>query len=216
MMKIKPVVIFVIVLIVSSLTMIGSIEAKVPKEALERAWRRLSDTTGFKASLDLQNKNETNAYITMENGKYKIVVFQGLLDVMDTEDEVAGVIAHEIGHGIRGHLESGRKRNAAIGILASVLSKLIDSDAGNIAVEVGSTLAVQGYSREQEVEADDAGVEYSYKAGYSAWSLYNAIKRMADKGLVTSPSGFNSHPPTERRMTRLAAQAKKWESSGAR
>ncbi|MCF4151060.1 M48 family metalloprotease [Dethiosulfovibrio sp. F2B] len=193
---------------------VGVADAKVSRAAMERAWARLSRTTGFEASLHLEEKDETNAYITMEDGKYRIVVFQGLLDVMDTEDQIAGVIAHEIGHGMHGHLESGQKRNAGIGILAAVLSELLDSDTGDIAIGIGATLAVQGYSREQEVEADDAGVEYSYKAGYSAWSLYNAIKRMADDGLVTSPSGFNSHPPTERRMTRLAAQAKRWEESG--
>ncbi|MCF4114931.1 MULTISPECIES: M48 family metallopeptidase [Dethiosulfovibrio] len=203
--------------VLSSLVLLLTVEAsdaKVSNAAMERAWDRLSKTTGFEASLHLEDKDETNAYITMEDGKYKIVVFQGLLDIMNTEDQIAGVIAHEIGHGMHGHLESGQKRNAGIGILAAVLSELLDSDTGDIAIGIGATLAVQGYSREQEVEADDAGVEYSYKAGYSAWSLYNAIKRMADDGLVTSPSGFNSHPPTERRMTRLAAQARRWEESG--
>lgn len=204
-------------LVLSSLVLlltVGAADAKVSRTAMERAWARLSKTTGFEASLQLEDKDETNAYITIEDGKYKIVVFQGLLDVMDTEDQIAGVIAHEIGHGMHGHLESAQKRNAGIGLLSVLLSELLDSDTGDIAIGIGATLAVQGYSREQEVEADDAGVEYSYKAGYSAWSLYNAIKRMADDGLVTSPSGFNSHPPTERRMARLAAQARRWEESG--
>ncbi len=207
---------FMSAMILALFVMAGVSEAKVSREAMERAWERLSRATGFNASLHLEEKDETNAYITIKDGGYRIVVFQGLLDVLGSENEIAGVIAHEIGHGMHGHLESAQKRNAGIGILSVLLSELLDSDMGDVVIEVGSTLAVQGYSREQEVEADDAGVEYSYKAGYSAWSLYNAIKRMADNGQVTSPSGFNSHPPTERRMTRLAAQAKRWEESGVR
>ena len=195
---------------------VGPSEAKVSQGAIDRAWERLSETTGFNASLHLEEKDETNAYITIENGAYKVVVFRGLLNVLETEDEIAGVLAHEMGHGIHGHLESAMKRNAGIGLLSVLLNELLDNDTVEVAIGLGATLAVQGYSREQEVEADDAGVEYAYKAGYSAWSLYNAIERMADNGQVTSPSGFNSHPPTERRMTRLAAQAEGWEKSYVR
>lgn len=211
--KVRLLILSMIVCALLIVVMAGSTEAKISPEIMEKTWERLSETTGFKSSLHLDDSDETNAYITIEDGEYKIVVYQGLLDVLETEDEMAGIIGHEMGHGMHGHLESSMKRNAGIGILSIVLSEWLDSDAVDVVLELGSDLAIQGYSREQEVEADDAGVEFAYKAGYSAWSLHNAIKRMADNGMVTSPSGFNSHPPTERRMFRLAAQAERWESS---
>jgi len=61
-------------------------------------------------------------------------------------------------------------------------------------------------SREKEVEADDYGIRVSVVAGYSPNGLLSAMKKMRDAGFSTSPSGFNSHPPTERRLSRLFAQ----------
>ena len=49
------------------------------------------------------------------------------------------------------------------------------------------------------------------KAGYSPWGLYNAMKSFKDNGLVTQKNGFNSHPPTERRLQHLADRAGKLE-----
>jgi putative metalloprotease len=64
-------------------------------------------------------------------------------------------------------------------------------------------LAEAGFSREQEIEADIYGIRLSTKAGYDPWGLYNSMLRMKKAGYETSPSGFNSHPPTDRRLTRI-------------
>jgi putative metalloprotease len=160
--------------------------------AIQRIWNKLSTAAKIDAFVMCDPKEEVNAFITQANKNDFLVVIQlGLLKVLKTEDEVAGVIGHEIGHGVKRH---GEKRQ------------------GNTAgVVVGANLAVSGYSRENEVDADDLGVEYSTKAGYNPWGLYNSINSMSKAGLVTPPSGFNSHPPTERRMTRLKNEAQKWE-----
>lgn len=185
-------------------------------ETFENVWRHLVKTTKFNAFVMYDDKEEINAYITIDDsGNPWVVVQRGLLDLLRTEDELAGVLAHETGHGVKQHVQKAAQRNTGIVVAASILSHLLGAgDLGNILIGGGALLAVNGYSREQEVEADDYAVEYSYKAGYSPWGIYNAINRMADAGLVTPPSGFNSHPPTERRMTRLKAQAERWEKSG--
>lgn len=192
----------------------------VSLEMMENAWKHLSEATGFDAFVWYDDDDTVNAYITKdEDGDFKVVVFRGLLDVLRSEDEIAGVLAHEIGHGINGHLEEGVAQATGVVVAANVLSHILGGGAlGDAAIGIGANLAVQGYSREQEVEADDCGVEFAFKAGYSPWSLYDSILRMADAGLVTPPSGFNSHPPTERRMTRLRSQAERWEKEkpGAR
>lgn len=189
----------------------------VSLETFENAWKRLSVATGFDAFVWYADEDETNAYITRDReGDFVVVVYRGLLDILRTEDEIAGVLAHEIGHGINGHLSKTRDHNTGVVVAANVLSHVLGAGKlGDLAIGVGANLAVQGYSREQEVEADDFGVEYAWRAGYSPWSLYDSILRMADAGQVTTPSGFNSHPPTERRMSRLRAQAERWENEGA-
>ena len=191
----------------------GSQKKRLTEATLRSVWDRLSKETGFSAALALEEKEEANAYITREGEGYKIVVFRGLLSLLESEDELAGVVAHEIGHGVRGHIEEGAAKNAGIALAADLLSRLLGGGkATEIALGAGAVLASQGYSREQEVEADDFAVATLARSGYSPWGLYNAIRRMAEAGLVTSPSGFNSHPPTERRMTRLKAQAEHWEA----
>ncbi len=186
----------------------------VSLETFENAWKRLSEVTGFDAFVWYADEDDTNAYITKDKeGDFVVVVYRGLLDILRTEDEIAGVLAHEIGHGINGHLSKTRDHNTGVIVAANVLSHVLGAGKlGDLAIGVGANLAVQGYSREQEVEADDFGVEYAWRAGYSPWSLYDSILRMADAGQVTTPSGFNSHPPTERRMSRLRAQAERWEN----
>ncbi|MCL1940631.1 MAG: M48 family metallopeptidase, partial [Synergistaceae bacterium] len=146
-----------------------------------------------------------------------VVIQLGLLKVLKTEDEIAGVLGHEIGHGVKRHGEKRQGNTIGIMIGANMLSTIFGGGAlGDLAVGIGANLATSGYSRENEVEADDYGVEYSTKAGFDPWGLYNSINSMAKAGLVTPPSGFNSHPPTERRMTRLKSEAEKWEKYAAK
>ena len=180
---------------------------------LQNAWDRLSRATGLSSHLVYDDQDILNAFITKnKEGDFEVVVYRGLLNIFSTEDEIAGVLGHEIGHGMLDHLEKGRNNQAGINVAASVLSNLLGKNAlADIALSAGAGLAKNGYSREAEVEADDYGTEYSAKAGYSAWGLYNSVQRMAEAGAVTPPSGFNSHPPTERRTKRLKEKAQYWE-----
>jgi putative metalloprotease len=114
-------------------------------------------------------------------------------------------------------LDSGAQYDAGVAVAAAVLSKVLGGgNLANAALGAGASLARNGYSREQEVEADDFGTEYCARGGYSSWGLYDAIRRMSDAGLVTPPDGFNSHPPTERRLSRLRADAEKWEKESGK
>ena|GEM_PF-1821784 len=182
-------------------------------KAIQGIWDRLSRASRFDAFIMYDPSEEINAYITRADKDSFLVVIQlGLLKILKTENEVAGVLAHEIGHGVKRHGDKRQGNAAGVMLGANLLSSILKGGViGDLAIGLGANLAVQGYSRENEVEADDYGVEYSAKAGFNPWGLYNAIERMAKGGIVTPPSGFNSHPPTERRMTNLKNQAEKWE-----
>jgi len=130
--------------------------------------------------------------------------------VLNSPDEIAGVLGHEVGHVKLGHYNKGVTRNVGWNIASLLLGKA--GGLTEIAGSVGMKLAESGFSREQEVEADDYGLNLSVKAGYSPWGLYNAMKSFKDNGFKTEPSGFNSHPPTDRRLKHLEDRAKKIES----
>jgi putative metalloprotease len=184
----------------------------VSLEMLQNAWDRLRKVTGISAWLVYDDQDVLNAYMTKNNkGEFMVVVYRGLMKIFRTEDEIAGVLGHESGHAGLKHLQKGVRRQVGVNVAAEILSSLFGKNViADIAVEAGAELVKSGYSREAEVEADDYGTEKCARAGYSSFGLYDAVKRMADAGAVTPPSGFNSHPPTERRMQRLKEKAEYW------
>ena len=155
---------------------------------------------------------EPNAYVSprlLSGGGYSITVTQGLLDVLKTKDELAGVLAHELGHGDGKHWVE--KLGAAVG--GALLYRVVEGRAmvGNIDLgAVGMVLLQSGLGRTHEVSADDFSVALCMKAGYSPRGLRNALVRLYDwrsRHSVTKQNalfdGFNDHPDIVRRIRHL-------------
>ena len=194
--------------ILISLILCSCSEAAITKEIVEAAWKRIATTDGFEVvKINYEKDNSPNAWVLFKSQKdFSVHVTEGLMKILNTEEEIAGVLGHEIGHVRLGHYNKGVGRNIGWTVLGSLLGK-----SGKIAQAVGSVgmnLAESGFSRGQEVEADDYGTELLKKAGYDPYGLYNAMKAFADNKYVTQPNGFNSHPPTERRLTHLKNKAR--------
>ncbi|MDD2454410.1 MAG: M48 family metallopeptidase [Synergistaceae bacterium] len=180
-------------------------EAAIDRDTVTRAWKRVSAQAGIEYKpVNFENKKEPNAWVKFSPGNHSVHVTSGLMAILDREDEIAGIMAHEAGHIQLGHYKSSVGRNLLWGLLFSALDGNV---AGEIAGGVGIALAESGFSREQEVEADDYGIRVSSAAGYSPWGLVNAMEKMKSAGYKTSPNGFNSHPPTDRRLLRLRNNA---------
>ena len=150
-----------------------------------------------------------------------IFVHTGLLLAMRNESEVAGVIAHEIAHVTQRHIASRIENSQWIGIL-SVLGALAGAflgGQGGPAAMTGAIAAGQAamlnYSRADEREADQVGMNYLTRAGYPPQGMVGAFEIMSRKQwLVRSdiPSYLSTHPGlTERvkdmgiRVSRLPA-----------
>ena len=88
-----------------------------------------------------------------------------------------------------------------LNVASMLLSRALGGGTvGEIAAGVGSNLASAGISREKEVEADDFAVDLAFKVGHDPTGIYTALKRLALRGGKLQPSGFNSHPPDDRRL----------------
>ena len=188
---------------------------EIGKEVVERAWQRIATTDGFKVvPINYEKDTAPNAWVKFQSqDNFSVHVTQGLMNILSEEEEIAGVLGHEIGHVRCGHYNEGVQRNVGWTVLGALLNR-----AGGVAKAAGTigiNLAESGFSRGQEVEADDYGTDLLVKAGYSPWGLYNAMKSFKDNNLVTQPNGFNSHPPTERRLQHLSDRAKGLESKAA-
>jgi len=163
-------------------------------------WDRLTKTAGLTDAgpVHLEDKKEPNAWVSFSLNKYSVHATTGLLATLNDENELAGVLSHEIGHIKLGHYKDTVTRSVLWALLYKVIG---DQKVGGVSLTgAGLSLAEAGFSREQEIEADDFGVHLAARAGYDPWGLYNSFQAMKKAGFETSPSGFNSHPPTERRL----------------
>ncbi len=182
---------------------VATADAGLNKNVVPRVWAKLTSTAGISNAgpVQLEEDETPNAWVSFQGSTYSVHATTGLLDTLGTEDALAGVLAHEIGHIKSGHYNETVGR----GLLWYLLFRAVkdEGDLARGAFGVGMALAEAGFSREQEIEADIYGIKLASKAGFDPWGLYNSMLRMKQAGFKTSPSGFNSHPPTDRRLTRV-------------
>jgi predicted Zn-dependent protease len=172
----------------------------------EAALERLADTVAAGAAqpvdvfVQVVDNPMVNAFAAP--GGY-IVIFSGLLKKVESADEVAGVLAHEIGHVAHRHGMQALVRHFA---LSTVITVFTGNDWG-----VGSAaqlLAQFAYSREAESEADATGVEMLERAGLRADGLATFFARLEKEGGSSSFLRYvSSHPPSAERSAATARGA---------
>lgn len=170
---------------------------------------KVCDRKDVKYYFKVIDKEEVNAFAVP--GGY-IYVYTGLLKILSSEAELAGVLAHEVSHIVARH--SMKHLQLALGI--GVVGALIAGDAKLMqkAVAIVSNLIMKGYSRKDEFEADEFGAYYLGKAGYDPKGLVGALKKL--KKLEKTPSNklltlLSTHPPVGDRIKRLNKKIKKWK-----
>ena len=181
----------------------------ITRETVESAWRKITEADGFRTTpIIYDDDSEPNAYVKFQDEEnFTFHVTAGLLKILETEDEIAGILGHEIGHVRLGHYANM--------ILTDTAQTLMNTNADNIdplALEIGridSELREMRFSRQQETEADDYGVKLLRKSGYNVWGLYNAMKRFEDNGYSTGQNGFSSHPSSKERLSHFSDMARK-------
>ena len=142
-------------------------------------------------------------------------VFAGLLELMN-DQEVLGVIGHEIGH-VK-HKDSRDAMRTAL--LTSALKEGASSQGGTVATlsgsqlgDVGQALANASFSRAQESSADGYGYELLKAQQVNPWYMASAFGKLQalSAGAKTSKSAqlFSSHPDTEKRMAAVSERATK-------
>ena len=140
----------------------------------------------------------------------------GLFAALDSEEELAGIIGHEIAHVVCRHIsdriESSKKIGMATlaGMVAGVLLGAGGAGAAASALTVGSVAAGQtaalAYSRDNEMQADQLGLEYLALAGYSGEGLLTSLKKIRSKqwyGSEQIPTYLTTHPASEARMSTI-------------
>lgn len=146
-----------------------------------------------------------------------IYITRGLLAIMNSEDELASVLGHEVGHVVSDHA-ARRQNTATMAGLGAVLAGVI-TGSGQIAQAAGQVgqLYALNYSRDQEFESDDLGVRYLTATGYNPYAAADMLRSLGANDELTArtsnretsaiPAWARTHPLSADRVTRATANA---------
>lgn len=165
-----------------------------------------SHRPGLNYEFNVLNTSIPNAF-ALPGGKISIT--RGLLSILDSEDQLAGILGHEIGHVTARH--SARRYSQTIlaqTALAGAAYYLQQSDIKGsdfliMGGAFGTQLLLLRYSRDNEREADELGIEYMTKAGYNP-EAYSEVMEKFLQFYSNEPSRFeaifSTHPLTSERV----------------
>ena len=142
-----------------------------------------------------------------------IFVYSGLLAAMDSEEELAGILAHEISHVVSRHISEKIERAKSLnmlslaGMIAGILLGAAGAGEAGQAVLMGSAAGTQtmmlAYSRADEDEADQLGLTTLYRAGYRGEGMVTMFEKIRSKqwfGADDIPTYMMTHPAVESRI----------------
>ena len=166
----------------------------------------------FEFQFFVLNSPEINAF-AVPGGK--VFLNSGLILVVETEDEMAGVIAHEIGHVAARHISKRSEKATPLSLatLGAILLGIFLGPKAATAVATATMAASETvmlkYSRDDEDEADYLGLKYMDASGYdrkAMGSMFKKIRRAYGPSSSDPPAYLLTHPAAEERADKLAIQ----------
>lgn len=154
---------------------------------------------------------EVNAFV-LPGGK--VGFFKGLIDMAESDGEIAAVMGHEVGHVAARHAAERLSQQLAVSVGVQAASILLEEEMGQHADEAAAALGlglmygvILPYSRSHELEADRLGVDVMSRAGYDGRHAVSFWRRMTD---MIAAQGeplpwLSTHPPSGERLRALEA-----------
>ncbi len=166
-------------------------------------------------TVTLLNSPVNNAFAIP--GGYVYVTRQ-LLALMNDEAELASVLGHEVGHVAARHANKRNTTSTIGGILAGVLGAVTGSSALGQLANSGAQLVTLRFSRQQEYQADDLGIQYLAKAGYDPYAAADMLAALNAQTALDArlrggedqravPSWMSTHPNGADRVARARQEA---------
>ena len=173
----------------------------------------LTEVEGMPLNFKVYYVIDVNAFACADGS---VRVFSSLMDIM-TDEELLGVIGHEVGH--VAHKDS--KNGFRTALLTSALKDGISSQGGKAAAltdsqlgDLGEALVNATYSQKQERAADDYGYEFLKKAGKNPWAMalsFQKLKKLQEEAGAKKSSKlnqlFSTHPDLDARIQRMEERA---------
>lgn len=179
---------------------------------LRRITQGLTKVNGIPLNFKVYMVSEVNAFACADGS---VRIYSALMDKMN-DDELLGIIGHEMGHVAHHDTRKAFKQALytsaimdAMGAMSSRVARLTDSQLGALS----QVLMQAKYSRSQEKDADDFGYAFLKKAGKNPWAMARSFEKL--KALQGSSRSsrvnqlFSSHPDLDTRIKRMSERAQK-------
>ncbi len=183
---------------------------------LKKLTEGVTDADGIPLNFKVYDVIDINAFACPDGS---VRVFSSLMDIMN-DDELMGIIGHEIGHVLKHHSKNAFRTQLltgaakdAVSAAGGVAAKLSDSQLGSLA----TSLVDAKYSQKQEKEADNCGYDFLVANGRNPWGMVMAFEKMMkmeqEAGAQSSyvQKMFSSHPETK---SRIEAMTKRCNEDG--
>ncbi|MBV8154612.1 MAG: M48 family metalloprotease [Candidatus Eremiobacteraeota bacterium] len=155
----------------------------------------------------LVNNQQPNAFSVPGGNVY---VTTGLMQFVHNQDELAGVLCHEVSHDIHHDVYNENHKNQTLQTTAGILGAILGMGGGyggylgQMAVGMGAQAQSKSFSREIESKADAAGAYNCAKAGYNPWGMVWLFERMgAGNHQSSGPQWMSDHPKDAQRIADL-------------
>ena len=167
-----------------------------------------SDRPGLPWRFAVLDTDDINAFSTP--GGY-VLITRGLLLQCQDEAELAGVLAHEIGHVMAKHALNTMKKDALAGLASDALSDYAAKKGGENyrkLVSAGTEVYVRGFDKQDEYAADRLGVVIAARAGYDPYGLPAMLGTLASikPGSDAVALLFKTHPDPQGRLELLTGK----------
>lgn len=182
---------------------------------IKRLTKGLTSANGIKLNFKVYLTDDVNAFACPDGS---IRIYSGLLDIM-TDEEVLGVIGHEIGHIANRDSKEAFKNALLTSALmdgVSAFSRKADIFTSSALGQLSEAYLNASYSRQQEYAADDYGYKFLKQHGKNPRAMAKALKKL--KSLQDNPGSayseallqlFSTHPNIDDRVNRMTQKAKK-------
>lgn len=159
----------------------------------------------------LADPNQVNAF-AMPGGQ--IFITMGLLQRLESEDQIAGVLSHEIGHVVGRHsAEQLAKQDLTQGLVGAAGVIGGDMSSAQYAQMIGNMVNMK-YGREDELESDELGVRFMVQSGYNPEALIRVMEILNEASGGQAPPEFQStHPSPENRIGRIQEAIQKYATA---
>ena len=191
----------------------------------DQEWQKYVTEVGERLLATIPNVNEEYTFVVVDQSIVNawatpdgyIFLTRGLLAHLNSEDEMASVIGHEIGHVFAKHTKKTVARDRLNKIMGILSMFATGTGATSSLINTVGSAQLAGYRREHELEADELGLQFLIRAGYDPYASLESIQVVRDHDNFGKLSGnkptiyhgiLGSHPAHTKRLNELISQSR--------